>query len=193
MPRLLQFPCRVYRLGNIHGDHECVYGISSWRSRQKGPWQPWSSWIIMIRHDEWWWFMITSHHDASAMLHEDARRWFVMARHDASWGCVVLMPHDDSSWHVESWWLIMMIHDDPSRWITVSQCVALKGFLSGLSWPFLPWAPWIDATHLLRVPIANFQAENGNMGMGTTELARHSRPRISLQLHLTLTLKTKSC
>ena len=59
--------------------------------------------------------MMVSHHESSW--------WIVMTnRHESPW-CIIMMIHHDE-------WLIMMKHR-----------VALKGFLSGLSWPFLPW-PW---------------------------------------------------
>jgi len=47
--------------------------------------------------------------------------------------------------------------------------MALKGFLSGLSWPCLPWAPSINATHLLMAPMAFFQAETVKMAIATAK------------------------
>ena len=74
--------------------------------------------IMMILHDESWSLMI--HHDHSLMMN----------RHDSSWWIIVIH-------HNESSWCIMVIGDNESWWFTLmSHRVVLKGFLSGLSWPF---------------------------------------------------------
>jgi len=119
------------------------------------------SWSIMIHNDKSAWFVMMNHHDASL-------RWIIMMhRHDVS--SVALrgeMQHDDdSSWwivmihhecmtfHDTSWWIIVTHHNEESWWfVMMNHCVALEGFLSGLSWAFLPWAPSIGAKHVFMVP-----------------------------------------
>ena len=51
----------------------------------------------------------------------------------------------------------MMIHhyDSPGvpDRVPFKAAMALEGFLSGLAWPWLPWAPSINATHQLMAPM----------------------------------------
>ena len=94
-----------------------------------------SSWwtAIMIHHDEYWWITLTPHDEAA-------------------WPCIMMMHHDDSSR-----WVMMTQRDGP--WWFIINRVALEGFLSGLSWPFAPWAPSIHAARPSMAPMISFQAE----------------------------------
>ena len=151
-------------------------GIYSWQPWQQGPWQPWKEcfqghmWSIMMNHQELSWRVIMIHGGESSwfiimMHHDDASSWYVMmihheritmVRHDESPFCIMMMHYDESSW-----WIMMIHHDDESR--------GPERIPSGLPWHFLPWAPWINATHLFMAPMAFFQAETLKMGIATAK------------------------
>ena len=159
-----------------------------WFELQKGPWQPWTKsfrdaswwfsvmlWVIIAHHDESSWFIMMTHHDASSryiiMMHQSClfiikhhpdSLWLIIMvhvrmNHHASWYRIMmthLMTHDELSW-----WILMIHHDEPWRSIMMNHRVALKGLRSELWWPFLSWAPSIDAAHLFMVPMVFVQAE----------------------------------
>ena len=93
-------------------------------------------------------------------------------------------PHGDSSWsiirmnHPSSWWIIITHIDGLSWIIMMNHRVALKLFLSGLSWPCLPWAPW----HKCHASIAFCQAKTLNLEL--QQLWHHHKNKISAHPHL---------
>ena len=103
----------------------------------------------MSHRDESWWFSMTNHESSWCIrMNYHGSRSIKMNKHDSSWW-IIMMHNDDASW-----WCLRMIHHDNESWwsIMMNHRVALQGFLSGLPWPFLPWAPWINATHLQYLP-----------------------------------------